>query len=372
MKSSTQLRRKQAAVGAGSILLLAASLITASTFAGAQDGVFARCPADAVRFGAEAEFFGLDNYENHLLSGGPTSQTQAYDLAAGTYEIGAVSTDGYEFRTETSDQPNEQWFAEFIAADGSVLATSGVTGDLETGVETAFWSGSLGEVTLAEDAVAVRVTHAAIGASTPNSVRAVCVGTLSGGPSEEAPVEEPPAEEPTTEVEGIVEEVEEPAAIDPDLESSISINYDSTNIDPETITLICQDIDGFNEFTEGIGTGINADSAVDLVQDPVAPGSVCTVTFPSMSDHDCAMTVTPVGVEDLIVVEEDASKTITFPTTFEVDVFVDIFCTGPEPVTTEVQGIVEVAPEPVTTEVLNEVATAPVAQVTPGTPTFTG
>ena len=394
MNTSAALGGKRVAFGVGAVFFLIASFFSVSSFAGAQDGFFGSCPANSVNFGTEDEFFGVTDYNNHLLSSGPTSQTTDFALAAGTYEIGAVSTDGYETRATIDEQPNEQWFAEFLAADGTVLATSGITGDIPTGVERGFWTGSLGEVTLAADATSVRVVHAAIGSDSQNSVRAVCVGPLSeaeaeaigdaatdpaadgaadgaaggaaadgaaGGAAADGAAGDAAADgtagDAAADGAGADGAAGDAAAqIDPSIASSISVNYDSTNIGPEVITLLCSDLGGINTFTEGLGSGIGEASAVDLVQDPVSAGSVCTVTFPNSATHECTMSVTPVGIDELTVVEGDGNKVITFPTQFEVDVFVDIFCTGDE----------------IPTEVLAEVESAPVAQVTEAEPTFTG
>lgn len=66
-------------------------------------------------------------------------------------------------------------------------------------------------------------------------------------------------------------------------------------------------------------------TSVDLLIDPVAPGTECTVEYPA--EHVCTMAVTADGQEDQIVVVEDAGiKTITFPEAVSVDVLVDIDC----------------------------------------------
>ena len=359
MKSSSQLGRKKAAVGVGAVLLLAASLITVANIAGAQGGIFAGCPDDAVTFGVEGEFFGFENYENHLISSGPTSQTTAFALPAGTYEIGAVSTDGYPLREETQDQPTEQWYAEFLAADGSVVATTGTTADIATGIEQGIWSGSIGEVTLTSDAVTVRAVHATPGSPSPNSVRAVCVGAT--------PIEGPPSA----------------------FESSITVDFDSENIDASAVSVVCGD----EELSD-------TDTAVDHVIDPVDPGTTCVVEWPS--EHTCTMAVTPEDQIELVVGE--GIKTITFPTDVGVDVFVDIDCNAPVECSNSAGAAVEANADgtcpvecsdaagaaveanadgtcPTTevlgetvveTQVLQDVVTAPVAQVQPGTPTFTG
>ena len=175
MKSSSRLGRKKAAVGFGAILLLAASLITVSAAVSAQSGPTADCSNDnAIQFGTQ--FFGSADLGNHLLSSGPVERSYAYDLAPGVYEISAVSTDGYLGR-ELVTQDEEQWFAQFLAADGSIIDTSAVTDDVPDFVEIGIWPGSLGSVTIDQQVATVRIVHNAPGAtSSPNSVRPVCLG----------------------------------------------------------------------------------------------------------------------------------------------------------------------------------------------------
>ena len=370
MNSTQQLGRKKAAVGVGAALLLAASLITVGAAVSAQAGPTAECSNDnPVRFGTA--YFGSEDLGNHLVSSGPTERSYSYTLPAGTYEISAVSTDAYEGR-ENVVQLEEQWFAQFIGADGSVLATTDVTGDVPdpSDSNTGFWIGSIGEVTLDAEAVSVLITHNAPGSSSANSVRPVCIGAT---PTGDAPVV---------------------------LDSTITVDFDSENIDPSVVSVVCGDSDGLSDEA----------TSVDLVLDPVAPGTECTVQYPA--EHVCTMAVTADGQEDQIVVVESAGmKVITFPTAVSVDVLVDIDCNAPDegpaiqpvatcdellaagaenpvdpatgesctdvPDTQVLEEVIEnpaggdssVVPEP---QVLQEVTTAPVAQVQPGNPTFTG
>ena len=282
MTSSADLGRKKMAIGVGAALLLVASLITVNATVGAQASPTADCQSDnAIEFGSG--FIGLEFFGNRLLGNGTTQIDFAYDLPAGTYDLNAVAIDSYVGR-ETITQPQEQWSAQFLGADGSVLATSGVTGDLPDFVETGLWSGSIGEVTLASAATSLRVVHVAPG-SEPNSVRPVCLSAW---------LQDLPAEV---------------------LESSITVDFDSENIEPSTVSVIC--VDG--ELTE-------TDTAVDLVVDPVTPGTTCTVDFPT--EPVCTMSVTPEDEIDLVVGE--GTKTITFPEDVAVDVLVDIDCDAPE------------------------------------------
>ena len=283
MNSTSTYGRKKAAVGVGALLLLGASLITVAAAVGAQSGVTSSCSSDnSIQFGSE--FFGSADLGNHLLSSGPTVREYVYNLDAGVYEIPAVSTDGYVGR-DLVTQPNEQWFVEFLAADGSVLDTTATSGDVEDFVEQGLWTGSLGEVTLEAPAASIRIVHAAPGAPSPNSVRPVCIGATPTGDA--------------------------PSAI----ESSITVDFDSENIDASDISVVCA---GISESGNG--------TAVDLVIDPVAPGTVCEVEYPA--DRVCTVAVTP---EDQVTVASgEGSVTVTFPTDVSVDAVVDIDCTDAE------------------------------------------
>ena len=94
----------------------------------------------------------------------PTQQSVAASIPAGTYDVSAVTYDGYVDRSSTTPaQDFEQLFLEFLDSGGSVLATSGNSADLQSGVDEATWAGSLGRVTLGAEAVVVRATHAFAG-----------------------------------------------------------------------------------------------------------------------------------------------------------------------------------------------------------------
>ena len=319
-------------------MLLVASLAVGAAVS-AQSGPTAGCSNDnPIQFGTQ--FFGENDYDNHLLSNGPTELEFAYSLPAGTYNISAVSTDGYEGRSEII-QTEEQWFAQFISG-GSVVATTSPTGDVPDSVEQGIWSGSLGEVVLESAIDTVRVVHRAPGGDSQNSVRPVCLGATLTSAQAAAPIES--------------------------IESSIMVMFDSEGIAESTITLECENADAMEVTGE----------MVMLITDPVDPGSVCTVGFPA--EHDCTMSVRPAG--DVEVDNSPGSKVITFPEDTAVDAKVEIFCNAAEEeAEVEVLGEVisnepaveEVVPEPpVEVEVLNEVVSAPVAQSTDANPTFTG
>jgi len=190
-------RRIYASIG---IVTVVGALLISGGSLSAQSGPSADCSATNVsNFGTQ--FFGVEEFGNRLLSTSPTSRV--FDLpsamAAGTYTIDAVSYDGYPNRDTVAAQPLEQWFAEFLAADGTVLATTGSTGELADLVLEATWSGSLGEVTLADTATQIRTIHVAPGDPLINSVRPVCLGADLVVP-DPAPTTTIPDPAPTTTV----------------------------------------------------------------------------------------------------------------------------------------------------------------------------
>ena len=126
-------------------------------------------------------FDGVAPYER-LFSPVPGFEVQArtYTLPspvpAGTYNLTAVSYDGYSARV-ASDQPNEVWFVQFLDAEKNVLAASDFTVDLADFVAEAEWIGGIGQVTWAgADAVQVKALHGWLSWSTPNSVSPICFG----------------------------------------------------------------------------------------------------------------------------------------------------------------------------------------------------
>ena len=142
------------------VVVVAAVLVPASASV-AQDGPVPDCSGDVVglfpnvgfgRGGVAGVFAGPATR--------PTQQSIASVVPAGTYLVNAVGYDGYEDRSSTTPvQELEQYRLEFLDAGGAVLAVTSPTVDIQVGVEEAFWSGSVGQVTLAADAVSVRATH---------------------------------------------------------------------------------------------------------------------------------------------------------------------------------------------------------------------
>ncbi len=88
-----------------------------------------------------------------------STPTVAVDLPAGRLWISqADSYDAYDSRVYVY-QPHETWYLEFIGADGSIVGTSAVTGDVPDNTKHGRWIGSLGIVELSADAVGVRAVH---------------------------------------------------------------------------------------------------------------------------------------------------------------------------------------------------------------------
>lgn len=331
MENTTNLNPRVISFGAAAVLLVVLSLVTMASSVSAQAGPGASCTGDnTTTFGTN--YWGFDDFGNRLFSTSPTSREFALSapLEAGVYVLDAVSYDGYPGRELIEGQPREQWFVELLAADGSVLATSGTTGDLDDEVMEATWAGGLGEVTIAQTAVSVRTTHASPGSVSINSVRPVCLGA-TGGPVEPEPEPEPV---PT---------------------SSIAVDFDSVNLPASDVIVVCGAL-------EESATGTTA----DLMLEGIAASSGCAVRY--TPGNTCTVAVTP---ESSVAAANDGAVNITIPDAGDTAVVVDIDCVGVEvaaPVTTTT------AP-PVATEVEGQVETpaaAPTAQVQPGTPAFTG
>ena len=331
-----------------------ASAVALIEQADAQTGPNASCTANVTTFGTTT--FGIDGGANRLTTTGTPTATFALaaPLAAGTYNINAVSYDGYPDRILTVPQLREQWTASFLAADGSVLATTAATVDIADGVNEATWAGSLGSVTLASQAVSVQLSHAGIGDVSVNSVYPVCVG---------ADLVEPEVE--TT--------------------SGIVVDFDDLAERSATIGVTCGDL---SESATG--------STADLAINDLEPGSECLVEYPV--DFDCEVTVDPVdpGVTPGLV---DNGVTVNTPAEGGI-VTVAIICDADEevvattttvapttttvaPTTTATGGTATtVAPSATTAPTTTTRVTAEVqgqvelpaspAQPQTGTPTFTG
>jgi hypothetical protein len=277
--------------------------------AGAQDGPAFDCAGDATTFGSAS--FGTEDNGNRLLSTGPSTRdyTLSSPLAAGTYEINGVAYDGYSTREFTPAQPAEQWFGEFLAADGTLLATTGTTVDVADEVVEATWAGSLGTVTLADTATTVRIQHAAANSTDVNSVRAICVGATL-----------------------VVDEV--PV-------NSVTVNYENTEDVAMPVELDCG-----NALIDS-ATG----RIVELMLDELDPGTECAITFIDGDDCEIAVTDNVAGTRFdgyvLIVVLPDSGSH---------DVVVDIVCAS---------GTVDPDPDPDPDPEPPVVTTTPVAPIEP-------
>jgi len=324
-----------------SIVVMALVMGVASVVA-AQAGPSSSCTGGSTAQFGES-FFGLEDGGNRLLSTTPSAREYPLELPAGTYALDAVSYDGYEQREDISGQTQEQWFAEFLGADGSVLATSGITADLEDGVTEATWSGAIGEVTLAEAATTIRVVHAAPGSASVNSVRPVCVGATdtSTPPPTEAPA---PTQAPAP-------------------GSDVAVEFVSTADSSSTVSITCAAL-----AESALGTQID----LQLTDVPASTG--CVVEYPATLD--CAMSVDPAST---MGASGPGIQNILIPADGGAEILMTLDCVQPQiPVATTTPTVppasptTTTAPAVVDTEVGGQVETAPAATAQTGTPAFTG
>ena len=262
------------------LLVASAGLFTAVS---AQGGPTSGCSGDVVtEFGTD--FFGPGRNDVAVFSTGLTSRTfdLSAPLAAGDYALSAVSYDGYPGRDTVFVQPEERWFAELLAADGSVLAQSGTTADIADGVLEDTWAGAIGTVTIADTATQVRIVHASIGGSNPNSVEPVCVAATDITPEPEPEI--PP--------------------------SSVTVTFQDEGPDASTISLDCG---GTSESATG--------RLVQLRLADLPGGSSCAIDYPA--DRVCDITSTPAGT-DLSQVRDQL--VVSIPSEGNVDIQVNIIC----------------------------------------------
>lgn len=100
-------------------------------------------------------------------------------VVAGTYNVGAVTYDGFDGRDTWVVEPNERVTFDFLDSAGNVLATTKATVDLADSVIEATWSGSVGQVSWAgAPATKIRVVHIpqVPGDDTYNKVDPICLG----------------------------------------------------------------------------------------------------------------------------------------------------------------------------------------------------
>lgn len=163
-------------LGVAAVLGLTAFLLSGTAQAQTVAGPTAACNADS------NHSFGPLFNDAWVFSSGlnkPNSVTQplAMPIPAGTYDLTTVSWDGNPTRLSQGIQPVEIYYLELLDSGGNVLATSGLTQDLEDLVLEATWSGSIGQVSwTGPDATQVRVVHGSIGYPDLQSVHAICFG----------------------------------------------------------------------------------------------------------------------------------------------------------------------------------------------------
>ena len=226
-------KSKAVIAGFGAAVIAASTIVVG--MAGAQGtSPLSLCGDHAATFGTSNEFQGIETFQNRLIANdGPLSHTVAFDLSTGNYEVFAVAFDGYEGRDNSGHQPSEQWFAEFLSADGTVLDSTNATVDLQDNVASANWSGSVGQIDLDQPATQVRAVHVAPGEN-PNSVRAVCVSVLpvnAPTPTTAMPDPEPSDPNPDTTVPADPDPDPKPADPDPD-DDDPDDNDDPVDPDP--------------------------------------------------------------------------------------------------------------------------------------------
>lgn len=279
----TKGRKPMTRLGAGLAAVLVVVLATFGVFTavGAQTGPSANCSGDVVtQLGAD--FFGAGREDITLLSIGTNSRT--YDLSAplapGEYALSAVSYDGYPNRDVITPQPQEQWFAELLAADGSVLAQSAATADITDAVIEDTWSGAIGTVTITSTATQVRVSHLAPGADGVNSVRPVCVAATE-----------------------IVPEPDIPA-------SSVTVTFQDEGPNASNIELDCG---GESESARG--------RLVQIRLADLPGGSSCAIDYPA--DRVCDVTTEPAGIG---IAEVGDQLVVSIPGAGGVDIQVNIIC----------------------------------------------
>ena len=312
--------------------LVVVSVITMAGSVSAQSGPAANCRGASVT-GFGSDYYGLGDFGNRLQSTSPVLRDYvlASPLEPGAYVLDAVSYDGYLGREQFDPQPQEQWYVQFLSADGTIVATSGVTGDLEDGVDEATWSGNLGEVTIDQTAVVVRIQHASPGSISVNSVRPVCLGAT--------------------------------AIAVPD--STLVIDFNSTAATGSNVMVACGDLE---ESARG--------TMIDLLIEGLPAGSDCAVAYPE--ELICTVVVAPPSTEGS---NSPGGVDIQIPDSGDTSILVNIDCApiaiaGPTTTAppTDVAGVVENAPTTTAppTDVAGIVENAPTAQVQPGTPAFTG
>ncbi len=330
-------------LGFGALLTVLATLFALALF---NDGDAVQAQAGPSPAGCGGDFansFGSVSFDtvvgDKVLSTSPTSQTYSLGspIPAGTYQLAAVSYDGYTGRESTTGQGNEQWVAQLLDGSGNVLATSGTTGDLADGVSEATWSGGIGEVTVNGTVTQIRAVHAAIGSSTVNSVRPVCVGArlVSAPPETTPPTTAPP--------ETIPPETVPPETVPPATGASSITVQKITEGDEEfeaTLTLDCG--------PSGSARGTDRNPSISVGDLPV--GATCLISVEADGAANIAFNVEPASV--IPISEPGNAISITIPAE-GLDIVVSISCilegggeVDPEPPATTLPPAPEPEPEP--------------------------
>ena len=277
-------RKRTNKIVGGVVMVLLVASVGLFTAVSAQTGPSSGCSGDVVtEFGTD--FFGPGRDETVLFSTGTTSRTFALTapLAAGEYALSAVSYDGYPLRDAAAPQLQEQWFAELLSADGSVLAQSGTTADVADGVLEDTWAGAIGTVTIADTATQIRISHAAPGTVSPNSVEPVCVAA--------------------TEI--------TPPPVTPEIpSSSVTVTFQDEGPDASTISLDCG---GASESATG--------RLVQLRLADLPGGSSCAIDYPA--ERVCDITSSPDGIG---VAQVRDQLVVSIPAAGGVDIQVNIIC----------------------------------------------
>lgn len=293
--------RSRRAVGGFVTAVLLASVLSVAAVS-AQTSAASECSGDFV-----SEIEGIQ-----LLVGSVTTADVALasPIPAGSYDLNAASRDEHDGRDSIDAQLQEQWVVEFLDTNGAVLATSQATADLQDNTPAATWSGSIGSITLAADAVSARLVHAAPTSSSANSVFPVCFAAVSTGVDDVDPADGDAAP-PVVEVEVEVDEDEVEAPADP-VTSTIILDFDSDADATSSAAVVCD-----------VGAQTDTGDQIDLIVDGIEPGTECVVAFPQ--NLDCSTVVDP---ESTIAGVRPGDLTIALPADVATTVLVDIDCTN--------------------------------------------
>lgn len=323
-----------------------AAILVLSNAVSAQGGPTGSCSGTSTNFGTE--FFGVQDGGNRLLSTTPTERVFSLDAAlpAGTYDLNAVSYDGYPNRDIVPAQAKEQWSAQLLDAAGATIATTGTTGDIADEVLESTWTGSVGSVTLDRAAVAVRIVHAAPGDPSVNSVRPVCLGasladTGDTGGEDGTEGTDGDGSDGTDGTDGDGTDGTDGDGTDgtggngdgtdgTTGDSSVSVNFEGEGDDPAMVSLICGDR----------SDSANGRSAT-LEVDGLEGGDECTITVPA--DRECDLTITPGSTE---IDFANGGVVVTVPVDGNTDILVEVKCSAPggtltDGIDTEVEGETE-------------------------------